>query len=291
MLRLLRFEQHCQGFGYVGSIDPVLDAWLGQDRRLAAIELGENLELQARCIAHLADPFPRAKHSTQPHAQELALPELGMPRHAAFRREFAQRIKRNRVAGSFFIEYPVALTCGAVGCRGREIDNPANAMADRCAQDRDLSQYVDLEDALGSSPLQMLASSNRGTKDDRIAATGDKGSDPFRVQDLGPNKPEPFPMIGQGSLRRLRQLLAIVQRHVMAARQQGARQIQADKTGPAKDNDPHRGRAMVTIAWRRNSAPDPYPIPDARSVSPPRLPCVRGSGRSLLRPNVFRPPR
>ena len=95
-----------------------------------------------------------------------------MPRHAAFRREFAQRIKRNRVAGSFFIEYPVALTCGAVGCRGREIDNPANAMADRCAQDRDLSQYVDLEDALGISPLEMSAGSYRSAKHDCIAAFG-----------------------------------------------------------------------------------------------------------------------
>jgi hypothetical protein len=46
-------------------------------------------------------------------------------------------------------------------------------MADRRAQDRDLSQHVDLEDSLGISPLEMSAGSYRSTKHDRITIFGD----------------------------------------------------------------------------------------------------------------------
>src|SRR5258708_35093183 len=103
----------------------------------------------------------------------------------------------------------MALTRGTIGRRRGQIDDPANAMANCRAEYRDLSHHGVLEDARGSSPLEVRSRSDRRAKYDRIAAVGDKGFDPFRVRDIALNSTERFAMFGQGLLR-LRQAVRAV---------------------------------------------------------------------------------
>src|SRR6266699_2926396 len=103
----------------------------------------------------------------------------------------------------------MSLPRGALGRRRGQIDDPANTMAPGGREDRDLRQHIDIENALSTAYFTIR------TGGDRCAAFGDEDSDPFRVHDVALNNPEPFLVDGQELLRSLRQLLAVVQRHVM----------------------------------------------------------------------------
>ncbi|MGC0324628.1 hypothetical protein ABIG06_005257 [Bradyrhizobium sp. USDA 326] len=74
-------------------------------------------------------------------------------------------------------------------------------MANRGLQDRDLRHDVDLENARGRCPFEVIARGDRGAQHDRVAALCDKGVDGVYIADIALHGFEPSTVVSQRPLR------------------------------------------------------------------------------------------
>ena len=115
------------------------------------------------------------------------LPKRGQARGDLFRREFGNRVERNRIAGGLLIEYRIPECAGAVSRRGRQVDDALDASAPRRDQDRRLSQQVDPQNGLGIARLALRTGRDRGSENDRLIARGDHLLDGVLIRDIALN--------------------------------------------------------------------------------------------------------